>query len=63
MGHDADDGRQVGSLLDSVGAAITSFTGDCAYDCDDIYIAIAARHPGSDIIVPPRSSAVRSVTA
>jgi hypothetical protein len=61
-GHDADDGGQVGPLLEGVGE-VASFTGDGAYDRDDAYAAVAARHPDAEVIVPPRSSAVPSATA
>ncbi len=61
-GHDADDGGQVGPLLEGVGE-VASFTGDGAYDRDDVYAAVAARHPDAEVIVPPRSSAVPSATA
>ena len=42
---------------------MASVTGDGAYDCDDVYAAVAARHPEAAVIVPPRSSAVPSDTA
>jgi hypothetical protein len=61
--HDADDGSRVGPLLDRVGGPVASFTGDGAYDRDDVYAAVGARHPDADVIVPPRSSAVPSGTA
>src|SRR3954451_14990637 len=60
---DADDGAQVGPLLDQVDGTITSFTGDGAYDRDDVYGEVAAHHPEAGVIVPPRSSAVPSATA
>ncbi|MBV9516437.1 MAG: IS5 family transposase [Mycobacteriaceae bacterium] len=60
--NDVDDGSQVGPLLDQAGP-ITSFTGDGAYDRDDVYEAVAERHPGAAIIVPPRATAVPSATA
>src|ERR687894_1640296 len=62
-GKDADDGSQVGLLLDQVEAPVASFTGDGAFDRDDVYAAVAARHPDAVVIVPPRSSAVPSDTA
>ena len=37
--------------------------GDGAYDRDDVYAGVAARHPAADVIVPPRSGAVPSGTA
>ena len=61
--RDADDGSQVGPLLDRIDGSVRSFTGDGAYDRDDVYAEVAARHPDADVIVPPRSSAVPSGTA
>ncbi|CAA9373685.1 MAG: Transposase [uncultured Nocardioidaceae bacterium] len=60
---DADDGSQVGPLLDQVHGPVASFTGDGAFDRDDVYAAVAARHPDADVVVPPRSSAVPSGAA
>ncbi len=60
---DVDDGSQVGPLLDQVGRPVASFTGDGAYDRDDVYGEVAARHPDGAVIAPPRSSAVLSETA
>ena len=61
--RDAGDGSQVGPLLDRVDGPVASFTGDGAYDRDDVYAEIATRHPEADVIVPPRSSAVPSEAA
>jgi hypothetical protein len=41
---DADDGSQVGPLLDRSDGAVASVTGDGAYDRDDVYAEVAARH-------------------
>jgi Transposase DDE domain len=60
---DADDGSQVGPLLDRVDGPVASFTGDGAFDRDGVYAAVAARHPDAAVVVPPRSSAVPSATA
>jgi hypothetical protein len=60
---DADDGSQVGSLLDQVTRPIASFIGDGAYDRDDVYGAVAERHPDAVIVVPPRATAVPSAAA
>jgi hypothetical protein len=57
---DVDDGAQVGPLLDQVTRPVVSFTGDGAFDRDDVYGEVAERHPDAAIIVPPRSSAVPS---
>jgi hypothetical protein len=62
-GHDADDGGQVGPLLEEVDGPVASFTADGAYDRDDVHAEVMARHPKAEIIVPPRSSAVPSATA
>src|SRR3712207_4732788 len=60
---DADDGSQVGPLLDRVDGPVASFTGDGAFDRDDVYAEVAARHPDAVVVVPPRSSAVPSEAA
>jgi DDE family transposase len=60
---DADDGSQVGPLLDRIDETVASFTGDGAYDRDDVYAEVAARCPDAAVVVPPRSSAVPSDTA
>ena len=62
-GHDVDDGSRTGPLLDQVDGPVASFTADGAYDRDDVYAEVAARHPGADVVVPPRSSAVPSDAA
>src|SRR6186997_2817980 len=61
--NDVDDGSQVGPLLDQATGPIASFTGDGAYDRDDVYETVAERHPGAAVIVPPRATAVPSETA
>ncbi len=61
--NDVDDGSQVGPLLGQVAGPVASFTADGAYDRDDVYGAVAARHPEAAVIVPPRSTAVPSETA
>ena len=42
---------------------VASFTGDGAYDRDDVYGAVAERHPEAAVVVPPRPDAVPSETA
>jgi hypothetical protein len=59
-GNDRDDGSQVGPLLDQIEGPVASFTADGAFDRDDVYGEVAARHPDAAVIVPPRSSAVPS---
>src|SRR3954449_4467780 len=61
--HDADDGAQVGPLLDQVAGPVASVTGDGAYDQDGVYASVSARHPEAEVIVPPRATAVPSATA
>ena len=61
--RDADDGSQVGPLLDQVDGPVASFTGDGAYDRDDVYTEVAARHPEAAVVVPPRANAVPSDAA
>jgi hypothetical protein len=60
---EADDGSQVGPLLDRIDGAVVSFTGDGAYDRDDVYAEVAARHPAAAVVVPPRANAVPSEAA
>ena len=62
-GHEADDGAQVGPLLDQVAGLLASFTGDGAYDQEGVYASVTVRHPEAAVIVPPRSTAVPSETA
>jgi hypothetical protein len=62
-GNEADDGSQVGPLLDRIEGPVASFTADGAFDRDDVYGGIVGRHPDAAVIVPPRSSAVPSATA
>ena len=50
-------------MLDQVDGPVASLTADGAYDRDDVYAEVAARHPDADVVVPPRSSAVPSDTA
>src|SRR4028119_314816 len=61
--RDADDGSQVGALLDRIDGSVASFTGDGAYDRDDVYTEVAARHPEAAVVVPPRVNAVPSEAA
>src|SRR5436305_865829 len=60
---EVDGGSRVGPLLDQVEGAVASFTGDGAYDREDVYGAVAERHPEAAVVVPPRKDAVPSDTA
>ncbi len=62
-GHDGDDGSQLGPLLDQVDGPVASVTADGAFDRDDVYAEVAARHPEAAVVVPPRSGAVPSDAA
>src|SRR4028119_1360517 len=59
----ADDGSQTGPLLDRIDGSVASFTGDGAYDRDDVYAEVAARHPDASVIVPPPPAAAPSAAA
>src|SRR5215203_4476183 len=60
---DADNGTQVGPLLDQMVGAVGLVMGDGAYDQESVYTSVAERHPEAAIIVPPRATAVPSATA
>ena len=60
---EADDGAEVGSLLDQVTGAVASFIGDGGYDQDRVTASVAERHPEAAVVVPPRATAVPSDTA
>jgi len=62
-GHAADDGAQVGPLLDQVAGPVASLTGDGAYDREGVYGAVAERYPEAEVVVPPRRGAVPSAAA
>ena len=62
-GNEADDGSQVGPLLDQVDGPVASFTGDGAYDREDVYGAVAERHPDAAVVVPPRRTRCRARAA
>src|SRR3954449_8207424 len=57
---EADDASRVGPLLDQVDDPVASFTGDGAYDREDVYGAVTERHPEAAVVVPPRRDAVPS---
>ena len=61
--NEVDDGSQVAPLLDQVAGRVASFTGDGAYDRDDVYGAVTERHPNATVVVPPPATAVPSETA
>jgi hypothetical protein len=56
--HDADDGAQIGPVLDQVTGMVASVTGDVAYDQGGVYASVAHRHLTAAVIVPPRAFAL-----
>jgi hypothetical protein len=62
-GKDVDDGSRVAPLLDQVDGPVASFTGDGAYDREEVYGGVAARHLEAAVVVPPRRDAVPSEAA
>lgn len=50
---DVDDASHVGSILDQLSLAPTSFMGDGAYDRSSVRELLARRHPDMSILVPP----------
>ena len=42
---------------------MASFTGDGAFDRDDVCAEVATRHAGAAVVVPPRQGAVPSTSA
>src|SRR4028119_1610974 len=62
-GTDAGDGSRVGPLLDRVDGPVASFTGDGAYDRDDVHAEVAARHPEAAVVAPPNETAPRRAGA
>ncbi|MBL6081706.1 transposase [Belnapia sp. T18] len=62
-GRDADDGSQVGSLLNLIDRSLSPFIGDGSYDRKNIYAEVTARHPEAAVVMPPRASAALSAVA
>ncbi len=56
--HDVDDSSLVGPLLDQINDSVASFTADGAFDREDVYAEVTARHPDVEVIVPPRCGEV-----
>ena len=50
-------------MLDRLDGPVASFTADGAFDRDDVYAEVAARHPEAAVVVPPRVNAVPSEAA
>ena len=63
IADDVGDVSTIPDLLDQIEGAVSSMTGDGAYDGQSVYDAVAERHPRAAVIIPPRSTAVPSETA
>ncbi|CAO3356256.1 IS5 family transposase [Azospirillum melinis] len=61
--HGADDGSQVGALLDQVEEPLAAFVADGAYDQTGVAAAVAEHTLAAAVVVPPRSTAVPSANA
>ena len=61
--NDVDDACPIGPLFDQLAGPVASFTGDGAYDQDNVYRAVIDHDPDAAVIVPPCSTAMPSVTA
>jgi hypothetical protein len=59
---DVGDVSAAPELLDQVEAGVASLTADGAYDGAAVYDAVADRHPGASVTIPPRTTAVPSET-
>jgi hypothetical protein len=59
---DVGDVSEISDLLDQIDGDVASLTADGAYDGEAVYDAVAARHPEAAVIIPPRTTAVRSET-
>ena len=57
---DVGDLSELPGLLDQIDAEVASLTADGAYDGNAVYDAVADRHSGADVIIPPRATAVLS---
>src|SRR5271166_3619298 len=60
---DVGDVSTVSDLLEQIGGKVSSLTADGAYDGEIVYRAVAERHPGAAVIIPPRATAVANEEA
>ena len=60
---DVGDVSEIPHLLDQIDADVASMTAGGAYDGEAVYDAVAERHPGATVIIPPRATAVASGAA
>ena len=59
---DVGDVSELVGLLDQVATRVASVIADGAYDGETVYVALTDRHPELDIIIPPRATAVPSMS-
>jgi hypothetical protein len=57
------DVSTVTELLERIGSGVASLTADGAYDGTAVYDAVAERHPGAAVIIPPRTIAIVNESA
>src|ERR687897_988138 len=60
---EVDDAAELGPLLDQIDEPLTAIVADGAYDQDRVYDDVAEHSPEAAVVVPPRSTAVLSVSA
>jgi transposase len=60
---DVGDVSEIPHLLDQIDADVASMTADGGYDGEAVYDAVAERHPGAAVIIPPRATAVTGGTS
>jgi hypothetical protein len=55
---DVGDVCAIPDLLEEIDSTVASLIADGAYDGEAVYDAVAKRHPGAAVIIPPRATAV-----
>jgi Transposase DDE domain len=60
---EVDDAAELGPLLDQIDDPLAAVIADGAYDQDRVYDGVAEHSPEAVVVVPPRSTAVLSVSA
>jgi len=60
---DVGDVSTVTELLEQIASGVASLTADGAYDGEAVYDAVAERHPGAAVIIPPRATAIANEAA
>ncbi len=60
---DVGDVSTVTDLLEQIDSRVASFTADGAYDGEAVYDAVAERHPGAAVVIPPRVTVVANEAA